>query len=212
MSASKTRTVRVLTAVLAGGMLNVFWVDYFVLTDEFLHQALAESVPRAQAREMSDILARFWWVQYVVAAVTVVLRVGYCAACLALGFVFREGEPQVKRALRAAVHAETAYVAAAYVKTLWFVVTGVESLSEYYGFMPLSLLSWLGSDQVPPWSYYAFQVVNVFEACYWTIAAMTLRRCANDNVRTMMWLVVLSYGTGRVMFVTAITLLLVGLA
>ena len=150
--AVKSKTTHVLAAVLAGCMLNVFWVDHFVLTDDILHRALAESLPSAQAREMTDTIARYWWVQYVVAAVTVLLRVVYCAACVALGFVFREGEPQMKHALRAAAHAEIAYVVAAYVKTLWFAMAGVDTLSEYYGFMPLSLLSWLGADRVPGWS------------------------------------------------------------
>ena len=147
------------------------------------------------------------WVGYATMPLYVLFKVGFTAACLALGAVIISWNVRFSSLFHAALLAEIVWAAAEVVRLFWML--SFPGSDEF--FYPLSLLSLTGIDEGSMWALYLLRTLNLFEVAYVALLAYTVRIATAHTPDHVLLFVVVSYGGAMVLLVAGVTFLLLAM-
>ena len=137
----------------------------------------------------------------------VLAKVGFTAVCLALGAAIIEWKVRFSRLFHAAMLAEVVWIVAEIARLVWMLVfPGTDAF-----FYPLSVLSLVTLDQESMWAIYILRVLNLFEIAYMALLAYSMRLATEHLPYNVGLFVVVSYGSGMLILVSAVTFFLLSI-
>ncbi len=204
----------ILLAVITGiGLLLTFAGQNLLLSDELYFNALAEQMTFEQIKATIDQNYQWSWLTYVILPLFNLLKFSLIAACLSLGYYFSTTRWIFKAFFRVAIQAELVLFLPALIKLLWFLFIQTDySLNDLQFFYPLSLLNLFALQEVDKWLLYPLQLANLFEVIYWVVLAYGISQVIDIPMQRAFGLVVTSYGTGLLVWVTFVMFLSVSLS
>jgi hypothetical protein len=141
------------------------------------------------------------------------LKLSLLALVLLAGAIFWNIKISFIKLFQIALIAEFLFIIPSLVKLVWFLFFDIEyELIDLQTFYPLSLVNLIDVKDVPQWSLYPLQLVNIFEFAYWWILAYGISLVAKERWSKMLGLVASSYGVGLFVWVVFITFITINLS
>jgi hypothetical protein len=135
------------------------------------------------------------------------------ALVLLTGTIFWNIKVSFKKLFQIALIAEFLFIIPSLIKLVWFLFIETDfDLLDLQTFYPLSLLNMIEAKNIPQWSLYPLQLINVFEVVYWLILAYGISLVAKERWAKMVGLVASSYGIGLFVWVVFITFITINLS
>ena len=117
------------------------------------------------------------WISYLILPLILYLKIVLIATTLAIGIMFTDTKIKFGQLFNIVVKAEFIFLLPMVFKTAWFYFFKKDyTLVELQNYMPFSLESLFGYENVEPWFIYPLQVVNLFEAAYWIVLSILLAK------------------------------------
>ncbi len=183
-----------------------------LIDDNVLYEALRGQLDVHRVESLIKTLQKWNWLTYILIPILYLLKFSALALCLYIAIILIYGNIQFEQLFRIVMLAEIVYLIPAIIKIYWFLLIQPNySLEDLQYFSPLSLLSLVGYANVPQWSIYPLQLLNIFELIYWLLLAYGLQQVINKPFKTTLGIVAASYGSGLVLWVAFITFLTVSI-
>ncbi len=185
-------------------LLPFFYAVLYVvinwITDEYVRTPPAEEgipqLPRASGP--------LRWIGYAFTPLYVFMKIGFTAACLALGAAIITWNARFSNLFHAASLAEVVWIAAALIRLAWMLVFPDTSTFFY----PLAAVNLVEIDQGNMWASYLLRTLNLFEVAYAAALVYAIRLVADTSPHNVPLLVIVSYGGGTALLVAGFTFFL----
>lgn len=192
--------------------MSYLWLTLFseslIYTDEFFHRNLSTHIPFYYVEEILESRERFWWASYLIQLIVVLFKVLFAALCIFVGIVLSDIEFSFRDLFRLVILAEAIFVIAqAIFLALLFVNRAELTLDTAANYFPLSMLSFLGVENVVPWLHYPLQTLNLFEVAYVLCIAWLLSKQWKPNFVESLNIVIPSYGIGLLIWMVLVVFL-----
>lgn len=192
-------------------LTNIVFQNFFI-TDATIYQALEDKLTHNRILNLIETQNKWKWVSYILVPVVYLIKFTLTSFCIYVGTILVFKKAKFKDIFQFTMIAETVFLLPAIIKIFWFIfILPDYNLEEIQYFSPFSLLNYLGYENVPSWSIYLLQIVNLFEIFYWLLLAYGLHIVINKPFKRSLGIVAASYGTGLVLWVTFITFLTVSI-
>lgn len=189
-------------------LLLTFIFKELVIGDEVYYATFGQQLTTERINQFLAIQHKWEWVTYAAIPLLYLIKLSAVAFCLNVGCIMINYDLNFKRLFQISLIAETVFVVPAFIKIIWFWNAQQNyTLQDLMNFSPLSLLNFYSPDSVRQWLIYPLQVLNVFEIIYWLILAYGLKLVLQKPFLKTVKLVLSSYGTGLVMWITFIIFL-----
>lgn len=170
------------------------------ITSEYVQTAS----PAEGVVQLPQVRGPLRWMGYATMPLFVLAKVGFTAACLALGAAIISWKVRFSRLFHAAMMAEIAWIAAEVVRLFWMLLApGGDPF-----FYPLSALSLVEVDAGSLWAIHLLRALNLFEVAYMLLLAYTIRLATEDAPKNVALLAAVSYGGGKALWIAALTFFL----
>ena len=181
--------------------------------EQLLYASLAEQLTAEQIQEVIRMNNLWGWISYLILPLILYLKIVLIATTLAIGIMFTDTKIKFGQLFNIVVKAEFIFLLPMVFKTAWFYFFKKDyTLVELQNYMPFSLESLFGYENVEPWFIYPLQVVNLFEAAYWIVLSILLAKLLQTTKSKALTLVAGSYGTGLAIWVAGIMFLTLNLS
>jgi hypothetical protein len=179
-----------------------FAMQYLLPADELLLDSLSQTISVNKAEEVLAQLVKYRWVGYVLSPVLLLLKWLLVAGLLYTALFFANVKTSFKALWHIALQAEWVFVAAAFIKFLWFYLVSTNyTLEDLQFFYPLSAANLFAPNELEAWWVYPFQLINLFEVAYWVILAILLGRALQISTGKAAEYVIKGYGSGLLLWV-----------
>lgn len=180
----------------------------FILSEEIYVRSFSEQLTRQSLTALLDFQERYVWLNYLLLPVILLIKIAFGTVCISIGTVLTNVEFKFKTVFKAALVAEGIFIVAQvlYLTNLSFHLDTLtlETASNYY---PLTVLSYLGTENVVQWLHYPLQTLNLFEVVYMAAIAWLLSKQWKQDFMESLAIVVPAYGTGLILWVVFVTFL-----
>jgi hypothetical protein len=190
-----------------------YLTDNILFTTNIYTSSLEEQLTYDQMRSFLDIQYKYQWISYLVLPVIYILKFFLLAIVLLAGSIFWDIKISFKKLFQIALIAEFLFIIPSLIKFFWFLFIETDfELTHLQTFYPLSLVNFIDVSDVPKWSLYPLQLVNIFEFAYWWMLAYGISLVAKERWPKMLGLVASSYGVGLFVWVVFITFITINLS
>jgi hypothetical protein len=171
------------------------------LSDELYFNQFGEQMTYDQIRSFLDLQYKYQWISYLILPLIYMLKLSLLSIALLAGTIFWDIKISFKKLFQIALIAEFLFIIPSLIKLVWFLFIETDfDLLDLQTFYPLSLLNMIEAKNIPQWSLYPLQLINVFEVVYWLILAYGISLVAKERWPKMVGLVASSYGIGLFMW------------
>lgn len=129
-------------------------------------------------------------------------------ACVLLGAIFYEIEFKINGIFKSLIASECVFLFSQILFSLNLYINReeiiYENIPDYY---PLSILSYVGVDNVVPWLHYPLQTLNLFEVAYILCISWLLSKQWKPNFIESINIVLPSYGIGLLIWMALVVFL-----
>lgn len=185
-----------------------FFSSNWIYTDDFFYRNLSAQLPSSTIDQILKSNERFWWAGYILQVVLVLLKVLFAVICVFVGIVLSDIKFSFKYLLKTIILAEFVFVTAQlfYIVNLFINKSNLtfETTANYF---PLSMLSFLGVENVVPWLHYPLQTLNLFEVVYILCISWLLSKQWKPNFVESLNIVIPSYGLGLLVWMVLVVFL-----
>jgi hypothetical protein len=151
---------------------------------------------------------QFTWLRLLVIGTMYVIKFLLVSFALYLGYFLSNIKTKVPfgSIFKIVILAETVFFLPAIIRIIWFLVIETKySLDDVQYFYPLSLLNIIDYKTIDLWWIYPLQTLNLFEAAYWVVLAIGIAKIIPEiSTEKAFVIVTTSYGTGLVLWITAV--------
>lgn len=192
------------------GILLAYVSSTSLVTEELYINQFGEQLTYEQIMSLMDMQARYQWYIYPAIPLIYLLKIFVVALILLAGAIFYEIRISFRKLFQIVLIAEFLFLIPSFIKLVWFlfVKTGYDLL-EMQAFFPLSIINLLDVEDLPAWSLYPLQQINLFEIVYWFALAYGLSLATGEKIRKMLGLVASSYGLGLLVWIVFITFMII---
>lgn len=196
-----------LLIVLLYVLVSVLTNEYLITADQY-YRTFGEKLSTYQIDNIFDLREKWKWLGYLLIPIIISIKVLFVATALKIGAFFSDIHIRFNKFMHAAVLAETVFVIAMIIKTIWLFIHGNNTDLIYIQyFYPLSAINLVNYKEIAPWSVYAIQVLNLFELLYWFILVFIIKSLIERNFWKSFEFVVSTYGLGLFIWVIFIVFL-----
>lgn len=185
-----------------------FFSSNWIYTDDYFYRNLSTQLPSDTIDAILKSNDRFWWTGYLLQVVIVLSKVLFAALCIFIGVVLADIEFSFTDLFRSVVMAEFIFIIAQaiFISNL-FVNRSTLTLETTANYFPLSMLSYLGVENVVPWLHYPLQTLNLFEVAYVLCIAWLLSKQWKPDFVESLNIVIPSYGLGLLVWMVLVVFL-----
>lgn len=182
-----------------------FLSETILISDALYFNAFAEQLTYEQIEALISQGKKWVWVSYIIIPTLTLLKLTLVSSCLSIGLYFFTNQFLFKSVFGVVLIAEFIFLMPALLKIIWFSIIQTDySLQDLRFFYPLSALNFFDYTQVEIWLIYPLQLLNVFELLYWLVLAKGVNQLIERNFVKSFELVLVSYGTGLLLWVAVI--------
>ncbi|MCB9426652.1 MAG: hypothetical protein H6584_06445 [Flavobacteriales bacterium] len=191
--------------------------ELFIPMDELIYTALSNKLAQEQVDKFFEDQASWWWLGYAATPLIVLLRAGLVAICLYIGVFMYEIHEKTKitmiKIFKITLVGEFVLLSASYVKFFYFYFqTNDYSLEDIQRFSPLSLVSLFNIEELELWLQVPLQAFNIFELIYILLLSYFLSKIIHNKFTKSFELVLVSYGSGLLVWTGLIMFLLLNIS
>lgn len=105
------------------------------------------------------------------------------------------------------IKADMIFLIPAIIKITWFTFYPAHTLEEIQYFMPGSVFQLFANQEIVPWLVYPLQAFSIWEVGFWLILAFELKEFFNNDFGRSFQNVMLSYGSGFLVWIVFVVFL-----
>ena len=189
------------TFILLVNFLNFFSNQYLFSEDLFI-VALSEKYSYKTIQELLTQNREWGWLTYIFLPIPYLIKFSLVSMTLYIGLYFANIKVTFKELFGVANLAEFVFLLPAIIKLFWFVFFQPNfTLDDLQSFHPLSAVSLFDYKQIESSLLYPLKLISVFELVYWFVLAYGISKVIKQNMAESMKLVLLSYGSGLLLWV-----------
>lgn len=179
----------------------------YILTDDIYSNFFRDEFSPDQIIELRK---KWSWLAYFLAPALFSIKVLVVALCLSAGLFFFDLQVEFKNILRLALLAEFILLLRPLSMIIWFGPLDTPyTLESIQNFAPLSMLNFFDATVLDPWIKYPLSVASVFEVLYVLILTLGLSQQIKKDFQESFKIVVCSYGSGLLTWITLVAFLLI---
>jgi hypothetical protein len=184
-------------------LLINFYSQTYLITDDFYRMVIGTQMTERQFEDYLSFLRKWQWIGYFVIPIALLFRIFFSWVCLKSGSILTESFEKVPF-WNVCMQAEVLFLIGAVFTLLYtefFVdVKNMEQLSTN----PFSLLT-IFSENVPKWSHYFFNTLNLFELGYVLFLAYMIASESKRTFTTSLKFVATTYLPGLALWIILVT-------
>ena len=203
--------ILVITINLATNYVSKLSFDFDILFNEMYSNQLTHK----QIEKIVSSRNKWFWLEYLLIPLLVLVRVFLVALCLSIGMFFYEMENKLKftQFFRIALRGEFVLVFVGIAKLLYFLFIKTDyTLQDIQQYYPLSYLNFLDIDHLEPWLIYPLQTVNLFEIAYFFVLVYGLHKLLKNKYWKSFEITAASYGTGLAIWLGLVMFLILNMS
>lgn len=187
-------------------------VNGYVLTPALVDRTWIEAGAGQQIEKFAARRDTWRFYGYLLTPLLVVIKIGFPAVCLSVGCALIDWDVRFADLYRAATQAETTWAIAAVIHLACVLyIVEIKTVVDFSTFYPLSALHFVDLGEEHLWAVYFLKTLNLFEIGYVASVTAGLRHVIRRPLAARVAFVVLSYGSGTLLFVSAVTFLMLAL-
>jgi hypothetical protein len=187
--------------------------NMILLTDDIYYEAFNDQLSFEKIRETIDLNKKWNWVIYPSIPLIYFLKFSILSICLSVGAFLFNYEINFKSFFKIVLLADFILLLPPLIKLLWFSLVDINyTLNDLQFFTPLSAINFFDGSTLEPWLVYPLSLLNLFEVGYIIALAYLMREVIESDFAQSLKLVLVSYGTGLLIWVIFITFLTVSLS
>jgi hypothetical protein len=194
--------------IIAFSFLVVFFSNKLLISERIYYNTFAEQLTAEKIDGLIEQTQKWSWLGYVIIPIIYLLKFSLISLVLLTGFFFFDKKVSFSLLFKAVMLAEIPFLLVPLIKLFWFLFIQTQyNFNDLQYFYPLSALQLFEVKNLSTWQIYPLQLLNVFELAYWVLLAYWLKRLLNITLTKGMEVVIVSYGTGLLLWVVFITFL-----
>lgn len=197
-----------LSLVIGIYIVITFFSENWIFTEEFYYQNLSSQLPGNVVEDLLESRQQLWWTAYLVQVVILLFKVLFAVLCIFIGVVLSDFKSSFHELFRSVLLAEVVFITAQliYLSNLYNHRSEIsfETIIDHY---PLSILMFLGAENVATWLHYPLQTMNFFELVYILLVSWLLSREWKTGTIETINTVLPSYGTGLLIWMVLVVFL-----
>jgi hypothetical protein len=184
--------------------------NFFLTTDEVIYQSLGERLSTAQIEKMFEQRDRYFWLPYVFIPVFYLIKLSLVSICLGVGMFIFNLKPSLRLAFSVSVKAEFVLLLPSVITIVWFYFFQASyTLEDVQNFAPLSMVGLFDANSLEPWERYPLTLLNLCELIYVLILANGIRNNFHQDFNQSLKIVLVSYGSGLVIWTLFIVFIVI---
>ncbi len=189
-------------------LLLTYLSEAWIFTGEFYYRNLSTEISLYSIEGILETKERFWWVAYFVQILVILFKMLFAALCIFIGVVLSDIEIAFKDLFKSVVITESIFIVSQFVYLVNLYVNRAELTFETTtNYFPLSMLSYLGVENVDPWLHYPLQTLNLFEIAYILCISWLLSKQWKPDFIESINIVLPSYGIGLLIWMVLVVFL-----
>ncbi len=196
------------TIIITVYVIMAYVSNHYIFVEEVFFRSYSDQLSYLSIENLLDAKQQYRWLVYLFLPVILLVKIGFGAVCISIGSVLSTIKLKFKVIFKTVLLAEAVFIVA---QILYLVnaflhldTLTLETASNYY---PLTVLSYLGTQNVVQWLHYPLQTLNLFEILYMIAIAWLLAKQWKQDFMESLAIVVPSYGTGLILWVVFVTFL-----
>ncbi len=180
-----------------------FVTQRFVVGDQIYFRTYNEQLSVESIQQLLLFRDKWQWIAYAIIPLLFLIKLSAIALSLSIGCFMANLSISFKRLFKICLIGETIFLIPALIKIIWFWKFQIEySLNDLIYFAPVSLLNFFDTNELQKWFIYPLQVISLFEVLYWLIVAYGLKLVSKKPMLSTLKIVLGSYGTGLLVWLT----------
>jgi hypothetical protein len=195
-------------AVVAMSIFFTWYINTVFISKSVFFHTYAESLTDERIGELFNISRSFTLISFLILPFIILVRVFYNAAAVSTATLLEnQGIYKFDDNFNICLKAEMAFIMMSIGKVAAFILFKKITVLNDIGYMPLSALALFNANELPKWSLFALQSVNVWELLYCYIGVRLFAKNYNVSKGKAIRLFVLPYLTGLFIIILIITFL-----
>lgn len=183
------------------------FLSNFYLTEVLAYNVLSEQYTLEQIQKILEVLKTWQYVAYVFIPVIIIIRILYTSFCLYAGSLFQEYNWGFKKIFNIALKADIIFLLSQILNFYYYLFIKDAQALKDVNTNCLSILNWIGQENVPTWLVSAFNSANAFELIYIILLVVLLHKSFNHPLIKTIFFVLLTYGIGTYLYIATMTFL-----
>lgn len=196
--------------ILLSHLCIIFLTSNTLHTDELIFHSFSDQLTQEQLHEYIASKEKWAWIGYLITTLLVLLRIILVATCISIGYYLYhiDNDIKFKHFFNLSLQAEVVLLLVGVSKLVWFsFIDTTYTLQDLQQFYPLSVTNFLDLQNVDAWLLYPLQTLNLFEIAYWLALTYGLFKLIKGKFWKSFEIIMVSYGTGLVIWIVCIMFL-----
>lgn len=201
-------TMSFFVGICAMYLMHAYLLNNFVFTDSFYYESLVGSMSIDSIDAILSFRGRFFFINYISIPLIIFNKVVFATACISIGAILMDIDFKFSSVFKVCVLAEISFITAQFIflSNLYRNLKAV-TLETSANYFPVSMLSYLGVENVVPWLHYPLQTLNLIEAAYILCISWLVSKQWNPNFIESINIVLPSYGIGLLIWMVLVVFL-----
>ena len=185
-----------------------FISNQYIFKEEVYFRSFSQKMANQDIGAFLQFKEHYNWLSYLFLIPITFLKVTFATACICVGLTLSSIQFEFKIVFKTILIAEIIFVVGQIIYTInLFYNREVLTLDIASGLYPLTILSYLASQNVVEWIKYPLQTANLFEVFYVITISWLLSKQWKPNFVESLNIVIPSYGLGLLLWVTLVAFL-----
>lgn len=183
------------------------WLTNYFLTEIVVYNVLSEQYSIEQIQKISNSLKSWQYLAYVLIPVIIIIRILYTSFCLYAGSLFQEYKWGFKKIFNISLKADFIFILSQIVNFYYYLLLKDAHTLNAVNTNCLSILNWVGQENVPKWLVSALNSASVFELLYIILLVTLIHKSFKQKIVKTTVFVLLTYGVGTYLYIATMTFL-----
>jgi hypothetical protein len=184
-----------------------YLMNSFLLTEDLFYANLGEQYTIDQIKQLLSLNKSWESIAYLFIPVVVIFRIFWTSFCLYIGDLVEESHWKFKPLFNISLKADIVFCLNSACNFFYYALTENYKTIEDLSINSSSLLKIVGKENIPSWLILAFNSVNAFELLYMVLLVILLKISFRITYFKSIVFVLLTYGVGNYLYLTAMTFL-----
>ena len=178
-------------------------------TEGIYYQSLGSQLSVNQIEEFLKTQQEWQWLGYFTLPIIYMIKIMLIASTMygvkiMVGKIFQASFREISLVV---IKADMIFLIPAIIKITWFTFYPAHTLEEIQYFMPGSVFQLFANQEIVPWLVYPLQAFSIWEVGFWLILAFELKEFFNNDFGRSFQNVMLSYGSGFLVWIVFVVFL-----
>ena len=196
------------------GIYTVFayLTNFFLFTENLYYTSLGEQYTIEQVQQLLNLNKSWENIGYLFIPIIVTFRAFYTSFCLYIGDLIEESHWKFKPLFNISLKADIAFCLNSGCNFYYYMLSENHKTIDDLTINCASLLKIVGKENIPNWLILAFNSINAFELLYVVLLIVMLKINFRITYLKSIVFVLLTYGVGNYLYLTAMTFLYLNLS